>query len=571
MPNTGNFDLVAEITLAKLNELLQAAYQSSKIPHSVDVPPGTMFGTYQVVDGVVQISSVGLTLVMAPPNSVVITLPAQIGVQLANPPVPSLTSFNMTANILVTLPMGQLPDPVLKVGLITDGLPRGNVTVNLTSGNPVPALTPAIILDYVNQEYANGTIPNTLSKPGVSFGPFTGDTYLEVFDSQSDPAKAIGVSKTAGGVEIDIPVHLRISNLSPTGASPMGVGATLAVAIPLATAVDSITAQFSMATVTVPNFGPWPQEPEQTNYNADKAGAATFMINLDDLLKAKLKAYAQQFVGAIPDKKFFIPTQAEIETFIGDQVYQKLLNTNNIGIWTPNPPPKSPVTVKNVTPRALADAAAIGINANAGSDPSVWTNFIPGGRDFAVAVNGAIVIQSVNDAVQQKFGGLPTTLHNINGHDVELKSVNPSLQEGSIHLEGDVTVINAIAGSIDVDASYSADVGLTWKTNPGPPVTQMIQPVTLNSSVGLSVLAWIISLVLGFITGGLVGGVVVLVVLVLVQNLASNIGGIVVRDDVTQQVVGIGAWPQTLDQIGTVTALFSDPIDIHTDSVVMSG
>jgi len=571
MPSTGNFDLVAEITQTKLNELLQAAYQSSKIPHAVNVPPGTMFGTYQLADGVVQISSIGLALVMAPPDSVVITLPAQIGVQIANPPVPSLTSFNMTANILVTLPMGQLPGPVLKVGLITDGLPRGNVNVNLTGGNPVPAITPKIILDYVNQEYANGTIPNTVSQPGVSFGACTGDAYLEVFDSQSDPAKAITVSPVAGGVEIDIPVHLRISNLSPAGASPMGIGATLAISIPLATTGDSITAQFSIATVTVTNFGPWPQEPEQTNYNTDKAGAAAFGINLDDLLKAKLKAYEQQFVSAIPDKTFFIPTQAEIETFIGDQVYQSLLNTGNIGIWTPNPPPGSPVNVNNVAPRALADAAAIGINSNAGSDPSVWKNFIPGGRDFAVAVNGPIVINSVNDAVQKKFGGLPTTLHNINGHDVELKSVNPSLQEGSIHLEGDVTVINAIAGSIDVDASYSADVGFTWQTNPGPPVSQMIQPVTLDSSVGLSVLAWILSLVLGFITLGLVGGVIALVVLVLVQNLASNIGGIVVRDDVTQQVVGIGAWPQTLDQIGTVTASFSDPIDIHADSVVMSG
>jgi hypothetical protein len=334
-------------------------------------------------------------------------------------------------------------------------------------------------------------------------------------------------------------------------------------------AADSITAKFSQATVAIKNYGAWPQEPEQSNYNTDKAGATSFGINLDNLLQTKLTAYAQQFANAIPDKTFFIPTQAEIETFIGDQVYQSLLNTGNIGVWTPNPPPGSPVTVQNVTPRALVGAAAIGINAEAGSDPTAWVNFIPPGRDFAIAVNGSIVIQSVNNAVQQKFGGLPTTLHNIDGHDVKLKSVNPSLREGSIHLEGDVTVINAIAGSIDVDASYSADVGLTWQNNTDG--TQIIQSVTLNSSVGLSALAWIISLLLGFITGGLVGGVIALVVLVVVQNLASNIGGIVIRDDVTQQVKGIGAWPQTLDQIGSVTASFSDPIDIHTDSVVMSG
>lgn len=560
--------MVAEITVAKLNELLQAAYQSSKIPHSVNVAPGTMFGTYALADGVVQISSTGLALVMSPPTGVQITLPSQIGVQLANPPVPSLTTFNFTANILVTLPLGQLPDPVVKVGLITDGLPRSNVTVNLT-GNPVPAVTPSLILEYVNQQYAKGTIPNTVSQPGVSFGPFTADAYLEVFDSQSDPIKAISVTVVGSGVEVDIPVHLRLSNLKPDGLSPLGVGATLAITVPLVTASDSVTAKFSGATVAIKNYAAWPQQPEQSNYNFDKSAAAGFGINLDNLLKSQLTSYATQFAHAIPDTTFFIPTQAEIETFIGDQVQQALLKTGNIGVWTPNPPPGSPVTINNVTPRALSDAAALGLNSEAGADPSVWVNFIPAGRDFAIAVNGALVIQQVNDAVLKKFGSLPTTLHNINGHDVKLNSVNPSLQEGSIHMEGGVTVINAIAGSIDVDASYSADVGLTWQNNADS--TQMIQPVTLDSSVGLSAIAWIVSILLGFISGGLIGGIIAVVILAVVQNLASNIGGIVIRDDVTQQVVGIGAWPQTLDQIGTVNASFSNPIDIHADSVVMSG
>jgi hypothetical protein len=39
--------------------------------------------------------------------------------------------------------------------------------------------------------YADETVPTTVSKQNVSFGVFTGDGYLEVFDSQSDPTKAI--------------------------------------------------------------------------------------------------------------------------------------------------------------------------------------------------------------------------------------------------------------------------------------------------------------------------------------------------------------------------------------------
>ena len=576
MPSTGNFDIVAEVTQAKLNELLLAAYQSSKIPHSVNVPAGTMFGQYQLTDGVVQISSTGLALAMAPPsNGVQITLPSQIDVQIANPPVPSLSTFHITANILVTLPLGQMPDPTPKVGFITDGLPRGNVTVNLTSGNPVPAVTSAMINDYVNQQFLAGPYASPITEPNVSFGAFTGDAYFEAFDSTTDPTKAITVTQNVGSVTINIPTHLRISNLKPEGASPFGVGATLVLNVPVQSTPTALSATFSTGTASVANLVPWPGS-EGANYTIDKVAAAGFGIDLAALLTTQLQQKAQAVLQSMPDVTFQIPTDSDIENFIGDQVYQQLLTTGNIGVWTPNPPAGSPITVQNVTPRALASSAAIGLNSEAGADPSAWTEFIPSNRDFAIAVNASVVLQTIQTTIHrpESQGGFgpsfpPKTFHNIDGHDAKLTSLDITLQEGSIHMTGDVTVINAILGSIDVDASFSADAGLTWQNNADG--TQMIQPVTLDTNVDLSLLAWIVSFLLGFITLGLVGGIIALVVIAVVQGVASNIGSQIVQDDVTKQITGIGAWPQTLDQIGTVQASFSNPIDIHTDSVVMSG
>ena len=94
-----------------------------------------------------------------------------------------------------------------------------------------------------------------------------------------------------------------------------------------------------------------------------------------------------------------------------------------------------------------------------------------------------------------------------------------------MYLEGDVTVIDAIAGSIDVDASFAVEVGLEWVDNTDG--TQMLRPFVISQSVDLSLLAWIVSFLLGFITFGLVGGVVALVVVAVITVYAvrTSLGG----------------------------------------------
>ncbi len=579
MSTTQGFELVAEVQQSFILQVAQAAYDSSKIPHSTAIPAGTSFGPYQVAQGTVNIPRSGIGVTMAPAQNAVTLLlgSTHIQVKIANPPIPSATMFDLLADVSLTLPVGTLPDSI-NVGLILTALPRSNVSVNLTSGDPVGPLTLAAIQEYVDQQYQNNTIPHSISKNGASFGIFTADAYATISDDPTDPANQIETSQpSASQVKVSIPIHLKLTNIMAGGQpvpSPLGVQTRIDITAPLTVIPGSISAKITQGQTSVEAIAADPAVADN-QYATDKPLAQSiYGIDLDALLQQQIKSYAQALIDGIGDITVIVPTQDQIETFIGDQVYNDLIATGNIGIWTPNTGGNPQVTVNNVTPRVLADALAIAINSENGANPGALGNFVPSGREFALAVDAprvlAIIQQTINEPQSEGgLGGIPTTINNVDGHDVKVNSLTTTLQEGSIHFEGNVTVPNAIAGHIDVSADFHADAGMTWVNNPDG--TQSIQPVDLGSGVDLSVAAWILSLLLGFIGGGLIGGVIAIVVMVVASNLASSIGGAVIKNDITKQITGIGAWPQTLEGIGTVSASFQNPIDIHADCIIFSG
>jgi hypothetical protein len=187
-------------------------------------------------------------------------LPSHIQVQIANPPVPSATMFDMYATVTATLPVGKLRGTI-NVGLIVDSLPRGKVGVTLTSGDPVGPITLSLIQEYVDNLYRNGTIPRSVSNPGVSFGIYTADAYTDVYDDPTDPAHRIDVTQPAPNqVTVSIPIHLKLTNLHSSApiqpASPMGVETRVDITAPLAIVAGSITAKISTGTIAVEDLTP---------------------------------------------------------------------------------------------------------------------------------------------------------------------------------------------------------------------------------------------------------------------------------------------------------------------------
>ena len=585
MPNTRGFEVVAEVIVSVLTEILKAAWDNGgtndpgSIPHEVVIEEGLMFGTYRITSGQVSIPQEGLSLNMAPAdNGVTVRLATGIQVDLdpTTIPVPSLSQFNMTADIDITAPFGIIPETEFNVGVIFEGLPRDKVVVALTSGDPIEPISDTLIAEYIHNLYEqNGdTFPHTLTLEDQSWGAFTFDAFVEFFDDLSDPARRITVQRPdSNHVAVSIPIHLRLNDINcsyTTVLSPMGVTARIVLTAPYQQSSDLITATLSAAVVTVEDLAP-ASGIEGTNYNLNKAGAAALGIDLDQLFETEITQRGTVLAQSMGDIEVQYPTVAQIEQFIGDHVYHELLNRRYIGAWTPETPEDSPVEIREVRPKALSDALAIGINPGTGADENLLINFVPSDQSFAIALDADFVNQTIRDIIDTPepdgFGGVPKHFDNIEGHEAQLESLNWALQSGVIHFWGDVTVYDVFCKA-DAECSFWADIKLKWNPPDGSGA-QVLEPYLHDDDVDLPWWAWLIA-VLGFIFG-LIIGIIMIVVTVVVERVAERIGGAVMEDEVAGQLQVLGAWPQQLQGIGNIISTFQEAVGIDSEGLLFSG
>jgi PKD domain len=595
MPDTHGFETVAELAVSALRQIMRAAWKSGGdngdpgvVPEFFDVPAGTMIGPYAIADGQVQLPQSELDVALAPDiNGVALTFGLALQIEVQNPPVPSASMLEMHAVATARAPVGTLP-PTNNVGILLDSssFPRANVSVVLDSGDPFGPNLPTLLAEFVHANYQQdgSSFPHTVSRqdqPIQVFGinAYTVNVWVDLYDDPTEPTRRIDTSLTTPSqVRISVPVHLKIFNvrrnstLAPTLEDPFGVMTRLVITAPFDNVPGAYAAHLEQATVTVDPLTASTIGNEGTNYNTNRSRVPV----LDTMISTQLREQGQTLAGAMGLVSVPSPTIAQIESAIGDAFYQQLAPKQSISIWTPEVGGASPIQVNDVLPKALTDALAIAINSGAGADPAALTNFVPAGRDFAIGVTGSKILQIIDETMHrpQSEGGFgpnfpPKRFSNVNGHDADLTSLTISLQPGAIHMAGDVTVIDAVAGSIDVDASFTEDVGLHWVDNPDG--TQKMAADAGEPDVDLSLLAWIVSFLIGFITLGLVGGIIAVVVLIIVEGIAERIGGTLVRDQVTNQVSGIGAWPTELVRIGQVQGRFADPVDIDPGGIAVSG
>ena len=582
MANTQGFEIVAEIGVPVLQEMLKAAWDNGgtdaegAIPHEVEISPATSIGPYQVQSGQVSIPRNGLSLVMAPAeNGITVTMGAdiQVNIDQSTLPVPSLSHFDMNADIGITAPFGVVPGTTVNLGVIFEGMPRSGVTVNLTSGDPIGPITLDLIKEYVHKLYVDGTIPHSITREGQSYGIFTFDAFLETFDDETNSNHEIIVSQPDDDhIAISIPIHLRLNNFNnPLILSPMGIEAQAVVTVPYQKTDNEIICTLSTATVTVENITP-ASGTEGTNYNINSAGAASMGINLEDLIRAQITAEVSNFMQSIVEIKIDIPTVVQIETLIGDKVHEELLLRKYFGVWTPETPEGTSVTVNEVRPKALSDALAVAINPQNGANEDALVNFIPAGQAFGIALDDDYVEQLIDEIVDRPrdeggFGGIPTTFNNISGHRVDVNELHWDCQSGKIHFWGEVTVHDVICKS-DADVSFWADVGLRWTTDP---VTggQVLEPWVIDSDADLPWWAWLLA-VLTFLFG-IILGIISIVIVAIAEKIVERVGGAVMEDEVTGQLQSLGAWPQQLQGIGEVTSTFQEAVGIASDGLVFSG
>lgn len=582
MANTQGFEIVAEVGVSVLLEMLKAAWDNGgtdaegAIPHEVEIATGTAIGPYQVQAGQVTIPKEGLSLVMAPSvNGITAGFDTQIQVDMdqSTLPVPSLSHFDMTAAIGVTAPFGIVPGTTINVGVIFEGLARNSVTVSLTSGDPIGPITLQMIREYVHNLYVDGTIPHSVTREGMSYGIFTFDAYLETYDDENDPAMEISVTQPdANHIRVSIPIYLRLNNFNnPMVLSPMGVRASAIITAPFQYTSGEVKCTLNSGTVTVENIVP-ASGVEGTNYTADKAGAAAFGLDLDLLISTQVSGEINTVMNTIGEIKVDVPTVAQIESLIGDYVYQELLSRRYFGAWTPETPDGTSVTIDEVRPKALSDALAIAINPQNGANENALTNFIPAGQAFAVAMDDAYVEQLITEIVARPrddggFGGIPTTFPDIEGYECNVNHLHWNCQSGAIHFWGDVTVVDAICKT-DVTVDFWADIGLRW-TSPGADGGQTLEPYVIDKDADLPWWAWLLA-ILTFLFE-IILGIIAIVLVAVAEKIAERVGGAVMEDEVSGQLQSIGAWPQQLQGIGTVQSTFQQDVGIESDGLVFSG
>lgn len=585
MPDTHGFETVAEFSVPFLRKEIQAAWKSggdesdpNVIPESFDLPAGQSFGGWTLASGHATIPQAGLDVAMATDvNGIELILGGMaVQVEVENPPVPSASVFSMTVDARVKAPVGTMANPI-HVGILLDGIPLGNVTAQLTSGDPVAPILPAATEEMVHALYeANGAaFPHTIDRqdqPIQKFGItwYTIDVFVELFDDASDPARRITISyPTPAQIAVSVPVRIHISDVqkksgfAPTLKQPMTVEARLVITAPYVTAPGSVSANLPAATVTVDAITPVAGVEGQnfTDNDASLGGLLTTELT------TRMIAEGQAMATAMGPISFTYPTVAQIEQELRNVIHGQFVARGAISVWTPETG-SGQTQVNDVTVKALPTALAICVNAGGGADANAMADFIPAGREFAIGLSAAKVLSFVNEAIDDEFAPFPHRFTNVDGHDADLHNVTPSLVPGAIRLAGDVTVIDAVAWSIDVDASFEVDVGLHWEDNADG--SQRIEEDAGDPDVTTGVLGWILAFLLGFITFGLIGVIIVVVILVVVQNMAETIGGKLAKDS-ADNVTGIEALPEQLEHIGNIDAKFENPIGIASDGVVFSG
>ncbi len=614
MADTHGFQVVLQAREAVLKKALRGAWKSAecpdtpgdagRIPEYLDVPAGTAVGGFVVADGQVQIPQDSLDARMAPDvNGAELTFGPKIQLQIQSPPVPSAGLWDMTADVKARVPIGTLPG-TKNVGLLLGGLPRGNVGVVLTSGDPLAPMLDTLLAEFAHAAYENGStgvtpdprfpvIPHTRAQTDVVWGlagvgTITVDVYSEIYDDLSDPARHITVSRTGLSpnetLEISLPLYLRIHNIRTSGLAsglglvdPMGIETRLIVRAPFTTAPGACSIRFDTATVDTGPIAPAPGL-EGANYTANKGKIP--LVSLDDLLRTEIKTRGQQMIDAFDDAfTIAVPTVGQIETAIGDLFHGELEPRESLALWTPEVA-GSTLNVADVVPKALADALAIAINAGAGADLNALTTFVPADREFAVAIDGAKIQQVIEQTrAANGFADSDLPKHMTSDDDeIDLRALDVFLVNGAIRMTGEVTVIDAILDSIDVDADFRVDVGLHWVPNAAlsPAGGQTMDEVILDKDVDPeeSVALWVITVILAVITfgaGSVLGAVLVVVVALILQAIVESIGGDKLVDGVTGALQGITAWPTNLSRIGRVRAVFHDPVVIETSGLLLAG
>lgn len=601
MADTHGFELIIQTGQSVIEKALKGAWKSAecpdqadntgRIPEFMDIPSGGDIGGYNILDGQIQIPQDELDAEFAPDiNGVELTLGMQVQVEIENPPVPSAQMLDFHTVVKAKAEIGTLPDSQ-DVGILLSDIVRANVTADLDQGHPLDDSIEELLQDYVHEAYENEEIPHLISESNIPFGPFdTMGATTQIFDDESNTDRQIlATLPNANTLQVSIPIYLRMYAFVPNTFNldaPMGIETRININVPFERLSDKYVAKFEDVTsgdVTIGSIAGAGADiagnpNEATYYENNKVTLSGLGQDLDALLTSELQSKGVQFANDLGNREVEIPSEAEIEAVIEDIFFDELKSRGHIAIWSPSATDDE-FEVDSVDVKVFADTLNIALNDTGSGDANAITNFIPADMEFSIAMSKASLEEKIDASLEENdFNNLPKRFRE-DGKDVDLNSLNVSVINNAIRLQGTVTVIDAVLGSIDVDASFTTDVGLHWTPN-GELNADGFQAMDHHLigdpdvDVDAGIAFWIIAIILAVISfgfGGVLIGIITIIVILIVKAIVENIGSDSLVNGVTGAIDGITAWPPELSNIGRVKAVFFDPIDISTTGLVISG
>lgn len=595
MANTQGFELIIQTARAVVVKALKGAWKSAecpdqpddtgRIPEFMDIPDVGDIGGYPIIDGQVQIPQEELDADFAPEvNGVALVFGLNVQIEIGDPPVPSARLLDFHTVLTAKAPVGTLPDRQ-DVGVLLADINRSDVQAVLDEGHPLDASIEELLQDYVHSAYENEEIPHFVSQDEVPILVGTVNTNTQIFDDEANPDRQILASfPNASTLRVSIPIYLRMFGF--TGpiefASPMGIETRIIIDTPFEKHPNRYEAKFGEVTEAEVNIGPiigaLPDiagiPTEADNYDDNKNNIPGFEAELISALTTN----GVDFANDLGDQRVDIPASSEIETMIGDLFFNELTSRNYLAIWSPTASDDE-FEVDNVEVKVFSDSLNIALNAGAGADSSAITNFIPADMEFSIAMSKESLEEKVEKAKEDGgFNDLPKRFRE-DGKDVDLTSINIAVVDFSLRLTGRVTVIDAVLGSIDVDADFTTHVGFHWIPNGDLDAAgfQNMQHELIGEpdvDVDEGIAFWIVAIILTIISfgvGGVLIGIVAIIVILIIKAIVENIGSDSLVDGATGAINGITAWPPQLAHIGAMRAVFFDPIEISSTGLVMSG
>lgn len=568
--------------------------EEGRLPEFFEVPVpagGLIIGGYNVISGHVQIPQDELDAKFSPilENGVELIMGMNVQLEIDSPPIPSARLLDFHCIVSAVTPVGTLME-TLDVGILLDDLLRANVHTLLDAGHPLHSRLQELLSDYIHQSYENGDIPHSILGEdfAVPSTTFSGKTDTVIYDDEADVTHRIITSfPDPVTLQISIPIYLKIYgypnivNFPVIGSkyleSPMGIDTRIIINVPFEETAAQYIAKFDeVATANVttgPIVGTANNSTEAGHYNNNKNQVPL----LEDFLRNQIIQKGVQFAVNIGRRTVNFPSVQDIETSIADMFFTELKARKSISLWTPTAS-NAAFHVNSVDVRIIDNALNIALNNTGAGDTNAITRFIPDPMEFSIAMNE----ESLNDKIQQAvidngFNAFPKRFRQ-DDHDVDLNSLTVSIVNFAIRIEGTVTVIDAVLGSIDVDASFTTDVGLHWEPD-GVLNSSGFQElkhhqISADVDVDEGIAFWIISIILAVVSfgvGGIFIGIISIIVILIVESIVENIGTESLVNGVTGAIDGISAWPPNLSRIGRVTAVFFNPVEISSEGLVISG